>query len=259
MDYSTFPAAPRAEDSAARQVGARRWSVAATLAVMLLGGMGLFSSRQLSALRPAAAVHSASKLADFIDPFPETTVIRVNCTSKANPAGQEIFVAQKVDPGTCEAMSLSFEPVDGGKDDMVKGKLYTLAAVDPDWPKKDDPSTLDRKENSKSQRLLWLITNIPGVSQDYSLGEEIHEYEPPNKDGVLCDDGHEGEHRIALLLFEQMPPFEVIDYLTAPRQHFRVQDMLVKRVQQKPISDFFFYTKCGNYTMDEKMGVLPQV
>ena len=112
------------------------------------------------------------------------------------------------------------------------------------------PCTLSALPYPRLQRLLWLVTNIPGVSKKISDGETIHEYDAPNKDNVLCDGDHDGEHRVAILLFKQMPPFEVIDYLTAPRMHFKVQDMLIKRVHQMPIADFFWYTRCKGYEME---------
>jgi len=188
-----------------------------------------------------STVASAKKISDFIDTFPEVVEIHVKCNN------QSVYVASYVEPDQCDGgMTISFKNLKEGQG-MVKGKLFTVAIVDPDWPMPDNPDTTDVKENKEGQRLLQMVINVPGMTMKIDQGEPVQDYVAPNSDGILCDGEHDGEHRIAILVFEQMPPFEVVDYLTAPRTHFNIQNMLVKRVKQQPVGDFFFYTKCGGY------------
>ena len=59
--------------------------------------------------------------------FPATITLHVNCTGKV------LFVANHEEPETCDSEPhLTFENQEG-KPGMVKGSLYTLAVVDPDW------------------------------------------------------------------------------------------------------------------------------
>ncbi len=79
------------------------------------------------------------------------------------------------------------------------GKLYTLLMSDPDAPAKS--------------WLHWLITNIPGESNDITQGQTVMEYTRPNPPS--------GTHRYIFTLYEQ-PGGSIMVSAPADRGNFPV-------------------------------------
>ncbi|KAJ4954941.1 hypothetical protein NE237_011724 [Protea cynaroides] len=86
----------------------------------------------------------------------------------------------------------------GGKDMRI---FYTLVMTDPDAPGPSDPYL--------KEHLHWLVTDIPGTTDD-SFGKEMVEYETPKP--II------GIHRYAFILFRQKGRQTV--QAPASRDHF---------------------------------------